>query len=59
MKVDYHRNVDAAYFSFSIAECARQEKLDDARIIDYDTPGEVVWRGIHHSVARDGSDRSP
>lgn len=42
MKVDYDRNVDAAYFSFSIAESARQEKLDDARIIDYDAQGEVV-----------------
>lgn len=42
MKVDYDRSVDAAYFSFSIAASARQEKLDDARIIDYDAQGEVV-----------------
>ena len=42
MKVEYDRSVDAAYFSFSLAASARQEKLDDARIIDYDAQGEVV-----------------
>jgi len=42
MKVEYDRSVDAAYFSFSIAASARQEKLDDARIIDYDAQGEIV-----------------
>ena len=42
MKIEYDRGVDAAYFSFSSAASARQEKLDDARIIDYDSDGEVV-----------------
>ena len=42
MKIEYDRSVDAAYFSFSVAASARQEKLDDARIIDYDADGEVV-----------------
>ena len=42
MKIEYDRGVDAAYFSFSAAASARQEKLDDARIIDYDADGEVV-----------------
>ena len=42
MKIEFDRSVDAAYFSFSAAASARQEKLDDARIIDYDADGEVV-----------------
>ncbi len=42
MKIEYDRGVDAAYFSFSAAASTRQEKLDDARIIDYDADGEVV-----------------
>ncbi len=42
MKIEYDRGVDAAYFSFSAAASARQEKLDDARIIDYDADGTVV-----------------
>jgi len=35
VKIAYDRTVDAAYLSFSVAASARQEKLDDARIIDY------------------------
>ena len=42
MKIEYDRGVDAAYVSFSTATVARQEKLDDARIIDYDADGIVV-----------------
>lgn len=42
MKIEYDRRVDAAYFSFSAVASARQEKLDDARIIDFDADGEVV-----------------
>ncbi len=42
MKTEYDRTVDAAYFSFSVAASTRQEKLDDARIIDFDADGEVV-----------------
>ena len=42
MKIEFDRRVDAAYFTFSAAASARQEKLDDARIIDYDADGEVV-----------------
>ena len=42
MKIEYDRGVDAAYFSLSAAASARQEKLDDARIIDYDADGQVV-----------------
>lgn len=42
MKIEYDRGVDAAYFAFSTSASARQEKLDDARIIDYDTNGTVV-----------------
>ena len=42
MKIEYDRGVDAAYFSFSAAASSRQEKLDDARIIDYDVDGTVV-----------------
>ena len=42
MKIEYDRSVDAAYVSFSTAPSARQEKLDEARIIDYDVDGNVV-----------------
>ena len=42
MKIDYDRGVDTAYFSFSTAASVRQEKLDDARIIDYDVDGTLV-----------------
>ena len=42
MKIEYDRGVDAAYFSFSAAASARQEKRDDARILDYDVAGTVV-----------------
>lgn len=42
MKIEYDRSVDAAYVSFSTASSARQEKLDEARIIDYDVDGNVV-----------------
>ena len=42
VRIAYDRTVDAAYFSFSVAASARQEKLDDARIIDYDADGQVV-----------------
>ena len=42
MKIEYDRTVDAAYFSFSVAASTRQEKLDNARIIDFDADGEVV-----------------
>jgi uncharacterized protein YuzE len=42
MKIEYDRGVDAAYFAFSSAASARQEKLDDTRIIDYDADGETV-----------------
>jgi Protein of unknown function (DUF2283). len=42
MKIEYDRRVDAAYVSFSAAASTRQEKLDDARIIDYDANGTVV-----------------
>ncbi len=42
MKIEYDRGVAAAYFSLSAAASTRQEKLDDARIIDYDADGKVV-----------------
>ena len=42
MKIEYDRRVDAAYVAFSASTAARQEKLDDARIIDYDDDGTVV-----------------
>lgn len=42
MKIEVDRRVDAAYFQFSAAESARQEKIDDARVIDYDANGDVV-----------------
>jgi len=42
VKTEYDRTVDAAYFSFSVAASTRQEKLDNARIIDFDADGEVV-----------------
>lgn len=42
MKVEFDRGVDAAYFAFSTATAARQEKLDNARIIDFDVDGSVV-----------------
>ena len=42
MKIEYDRRVDIAYVAFSRGASARQEKLDDARIIDYDADGNVV-----------------
>jgi uncharacterized protein YuzE len=42
VKIEVDRRVDTAYFQFSGAESARQEKLDDARIIDYDANGNLV-----------------
>lgn len=42
MKIDYDRGVDAAYFAFATGASARQEKLDDARIIDYDADGNLL-----------------
>jgi uncharacterized protein YuzE len=42
MKIEYDRRVDAAYVTFSAAASARQEKLDEARILDYGADGAVV-----------------
>ena len=42
VKIEYDRRVDAACVAFSTGASVRQEKLDDARIIDYDADGTVV-----------------
>lgn len=40
--LEYDESVDAAYLTFSDAEWKRQERLDDARAINYAADGSVV-----------------
>lgn len=40
--LEYDESVDAAYVAFSDAEWARQERLDDARAINYAADGSVI-----------------
>ena len=40
--LEYDESVDAAYLTFSDAEWNRQERLDDARAINYAADGSVI-----------------
>jgi uncharacterized protein YuzE len=40
--LEYDESVDAAYVTFSDAEWARQERLDDARAVNYARDGSVI-----------------
>ena len=40
--LEYDESVDAAYLTFSDAEWNRQERLDDARAINYAPDGSVI-----------------
>jgi len=40
--LEYDESVDAAYLTFSDAEWDRQERLDDARAVNYANDGSVI-----------------
>ena len=40
--LEYDECVDAAYLTFSEAEWTRQERLDDARAVNYADDGSVI-----------------
>ncbi len=40
--LEYDESVDAAYLAFSDAEWTRQQRLDDARAINYAADGSVI-----------------
>ena len=40
--LEYDESADAAYLAFGEAEWARQERLDDARAINYSADGSVI-----------------
>lgn len=40
--LEYDESVDAAYLAFSDAEWSRQERLDDARAVNYSADGSVI-----------------
>lgn len=40
--LEYDESVDAAYLTFSDARWTRQERLDDARAINYGADGSVI-----------------
>ena len=40
--LEYDESVDAAYLAFSDAEWTRQERLDDARAVNYAANGSVI-----------------
>ena len=40
--LEYDESVDAAYLTFSDAEWSRQERLDDARAVNYAADGAVI-----------------
>ena len=40
--LEYDESVDAAYLAFSDGEWSRQERLDDARAVNYSADGSVI-----------------
>jgi uncharacterized protein YuzE len=40
--LEYDESVDAAYLTFGEAEWTRQERLDDARAVNYADDGSVI-----------------